>query len=209
MNTAPSRAATNAIGSKRPLPSASEVPTSTGATAAGRVRTRAAITQMRTALASRGAATAPLTRLRVLGAWALRAYLDWDVPAKLRLEGRPRVERGAEARLSPPGKLGEVRRALLAVRVAALLGLGAAVEEEVGVVGELLDAGEPVLGGVERRLQQAQREGGEGEHLPAPPHRLLLQALQGHDGVHEPHLKRLRGGVLAAQEPNLPGLLGS
>ena len=33
-----------------PAPSASEVPTSTGATDAGSVRTRAAITQMRTAL---------------------------------------------------------------------------------------------------------------------------------------------------------------
>ena len=50
MNTAPSSAATNASGRKCPAPSASEVPTSTGATAAGSVRTRAAITQMRSAL---------------------------------------------------------------------------------------------------------------------------------------------------------------
>ena len=51
MNIAPSSAATKASGWKCPAPSASEVPTSTGATAAGSVRTRAAITQMRTATA--------------------------------------------------------------------------------------------------------------------------------------------------------------
>ena len=50
MKIAPSSAATNASGWKWSAPSASEVPTSTGATAAGSVRTRAAITQMRTAL---------------------------------------------------------------------------------------------------------------------------------------------------------------
>ena len=50
MNTAPSSAATNASALKWSSPSASEVPTSTGAIAAGSVRTRAAITQMRTAL---------------------------------------------------------------------------------------------------------------------------------------------------------------
>src|SRR5271166_3059777 len=50
MNIAPSRAATNVRGWKCPAPSASEVPTSTGAIAAGSVRTRAAMTQMRTAL---------------------------------------------------------------------------------------------------------------------------------------------------------------
>ena len=73
---------------------------------------------------------------------------------------------------------------------------------------ELLHAGEAVLGGVERGLQQAQREGGEREHLPAPPHGLLLQALQRHDGVDEPHLERFRGVVLAAEEPDLLRLLG-
>src|SRR6202035_4987824 len=52
MNTAPSSAAANASGWKWSAPSASEVPTSTGATAAGSVRTRAAITQMRIALTS-------------------------------------------------------------------------------------------------------------------------------------------------------------
>jgi hypothetical protein len=57
MNTAPSNAATNASARKCPAPSASEVPTSTGATAAGSVRKRAAINQMRTALGPLGIAT--------------------------------------------------------------------------------------------------------------------------------------------------------
>ena len=56
MKIAPSNAATNASASKWPAPSASDVPTSTGAIAAGSVRTRAAITQIRTALAPPGAA---------------------------------------------------------------------------------------------------------------------------------------------------------
>src|SRR2546421_5003229 len=160
MKIAPSSAATKASAWKCPAPSASEVPTSTGAIAAGSVRTRAAMTQMRAA--------------RTLGAL---------------------------------GKAGEVGRALLHVGVAALARLLARVEEQVRVVGELLDAREPVLGGVEAGLQQAQREGGEGEHLAAPAHGLLLQPLQRHDGVHEPHLQRLLGGVLPAQKPDLLRLL--
>ena len=51
--------------------------------------------------------------------------------------------------------------------------------------------GEAVLGGVEARLQQPQREGREREHLAAPLHRLLLEALERHDGVDEAHLERL------------------
>src|SRR3954463_11500079 len=51
-------------------------------------------------------------------------------------------------------ELSEVGLPLLAVGVATLLGLLGRVEEEVGVVRELLDAGEPVLGGVEARLEK-------------------------------------------------------
>src|SRR5580693_9669200 len=160
MNTAPSSAATNASGWKRPAPSASEVPTSTGATAAGSVRTRAAITQMRTALT-----------------------------------------------LGPLGKAREVRRALLPVCVPSLLCLLAAVEQQVRVVRELLDPRQPVLGSVEARLQQPQRERREREHLLAPRDRLVLQALERHDRVHQPHLQGLLGRVLPAQEPDLLGLL--
>src|SRR3954462_1588078 len=59
----------------------------------------------------------------------------------------------------------EVGAALLAVRVAALLRLLRPVEQEVRVVRQLLQPGQPVLVGVEARLEQAQREGGELEHL--------------------------------------------
>src|SRR4030081_522026 len=99
MKMAPSSAATTASGWTSPAPSASEVPTSTGATAAGSVRTRAAISQMR----------------------------------------------AAPTRSGPLGEAGEIRPALLAVGVAPLLGLIAAVEEEVRVVGELLDPRPPVF----------------------------------------------------------------
>src|SRR3954451_11220730 len=87
---------------------ASDVPTSTGATAAGSVRGREATSQSRSGLkASR----------------ALR-------------------------------ELAEVGLSLLAVGVASLLRFLRLVEEEVGVVRELLDAGEAVLRCVEARLEQ-------------------------------------------------------
>src|SRR5688500_12233325 len=140
MNSAPSSAATNAPARNWSSHTASAVPTRTGATAAGRVRTRAAITQMRTG------------------------------------------ESGTARELR------EVRRALLLVGLAALLGLVGGVEEEVGVVGQLLDAAQAVLGGVEAGLQQPQREGGEGQHLATPGDGLGLQVLQRHDRVHQAHL---------------------
>src|SRR6476619_1154469 len=59
-------------------------------------------------------------------------------------------------------------RVLAEVRAAPLLTLLGHVEEQRRVMGELLDPGQPVLGGVEARLEQSQREGGEGGHLPAP-----------------------------------------
>src|SRR3954471_1475992 len=139
MKIDPTSAHTNRKGLNVPSVPASDVPTSTGATAAGRVRGREATSQSRSGLnASR----------------ALR-------------------------------ELAEVGLSLLAVGVTALLRLLGHVEEEVGVVRELLDAGEAVLGRVEAGLQQAQRERREREHLAAPLHRLLLELLERHDGVHE------------------------
>src|SRR5919106_6909590 len=64
--------------------------------------------------------------------------------------------------------LGEVGLAALLVGVAALLPFLGHVEEQGGVVGELLEPGEPVLLGVEARLQQPQRHRREVRHLPAP-----------------------------------------
>src|ERR671932_2954854 len=139
------------------------VPTSTGATAAGSVRGRAATSQSFTVLGRSG---------------ALR-------------------------------ELAEVRLALLAVGVASLLRLLRSVEEEVRVVRELLDAGEAVLGRVEARLQEPQRERRHREHLAAPADGLLLELLERDDGVDEAHGDRLVGAVLPAQEPDLLRLLRS
>jgi hypothetical protein len=65
---------------------------------------------------------------------------------------------GMPGRSGTVGKPREVGFAFLFVGVAAFLGLLATVEEEVSVVGELLDAGESVLVGVEARFQETQRE---------------------------------------------------
>src|SRR3954468_12359531 len=74
--------------------------------------------------------------------------------------------------LGPLRELAEVGLALLLVGVTALLRLFGCVKEEVRVVGELLDPGDPVLVGVEAGLQEAQGEGRHREHLAAPLHRL-------------------------------------
>ena len=68
---------------------------------------------------------------------------------------------------------------------------------------QLLDAGEAVLGGVEARLEQPQRERRQRRHLAAPAHGLALQLGDGDDGVDEPHLERLLGRVEASEKPDL------
>src|SRR3954468_7005528 len=109
----------------------------------------------------------------------------------------------------PPGELRVIRLALGLVGLAPLPGLLGAVEEEGGVVRELLDAGVAGRVGVEARLEEPQRERGEREHLAAPLHGLLLQALERHDGVDEAHRERLPGVVLPAQQPELLRTLGA
>src|SRR6185436_41410 len=146
MKIAPSRAAMNPPIRRSTSVMPSAVPTRTGAMAAGSVRGRAAMSQMRT----------PATSLR----------------------------------LRPPRELREVGPALLDVRVAALLGLVAHVEEQRRVARELLHAGEAVLGRVEGRLEHPQRERRQREHLAAPLDGLLLEALEWHDGVDEAPLQR-------------------
>src|SRR5436309_1391169 len=108
MKTDPIRAHANRSGLNVPSVPASEVPTSTGAIAAGSVRGRDATSQSRSGLNA-----------------ASRALRE----------------------------LSEVGLSLFAVGVTTLLRLLGHVEEEVGVVGELLDAGQAVLGRVEARLQ--------------------------------------------------------
>src|SRR5919202_4516409 len=163
MKIAPSSAATTPPTRRSVSVIASAVPTRTGAIAAGSVRGRAAMSQMRTG--------------------------------------------NAAVRLRPPGELREVRAALLHVGVAALLRLVAHVEEQRRVAGELLHPGEPVVGGVERRLEHPQRERRQREHLAAPLHGLLLEALERHDRVDEPPVECRRRVVLPAEEPDLLGPL--
>src|SRR4051812_171567 len=162
MKIDPISAHTKRSGLKTSSDAASEVPTSTGATAAGSVRGRAATIQSFSGLT-----------------------------------------------LGPLRELAEVGLALLLVGVTALLGLLRLVEEEVRVVGKLLNAGDAVLVGVEARLEQSQGERRQREHLATPLHRLLLERLERDDGVDEPHVERLLGVVLPRQEPDLLGLLGA
>ncbi len=68
---------------------------------------------------------------------------------------------------------------------------------------QLLQAGEPVLGGVEARLEQPQCERRQRQHLAAPGHRFALELLERHDGVDEAPLECLTRVVLAAEEPDL------
>ncbi len=93
------------------------------------------------------------------------------------------------------------------VRVASLLALLGHVEEQGRIVRQLLEAGEPILGGIEARLQEPQRKGREARHLAAPGDRLALELGDRHDGVHEAHVERLGGIVEPAQEPDLLGSL--
>src|SRR5439155_4203818 len=109
--------------------------------------------------------------------------------------------------LGPAGEAREVRFALLDIGVSPLLRLLAHVVEEGGVAGQLLDAGQAVVGRVHARLDHAQCELALLEDLPAPLERLLLQPLEGHDRVDQAHLERLPGVVLVAEEPDLTGLL--
>src|SRR3954468_2376225 len=182
MKSAPSSVAMKVRTLKVPSVAASAVPTSTGATAAGSVRGRAAISQMRKGLKGDH-----------------RHPREGAIPRSRRasLRGCSRAFR----------ELREVGLALGLVRLAAFLRLVAGVEEEVGVVRELLDAAEPVLLGVEAGLQEPEREGGELEHLPAPLHGLLLELVERHDGVDQAHVECLLSVVLAAEEPDLLRLL--
>ena len=148
---------------RSPSVAASAVPTSTGATAAGSVRGRAAISQMRD---------------------------------------------GARRRSRPPRELREVGRALLLVGLAPLLRLLAARRRGGSRRGR--------AAGCRRSRPRAALKlaftsrSAKGESASISRHhcdRLLLEPVERHDGVDEPHLERLLRVVLAAQEPDLLGLL--
>src|ERR1035438_4172679 len=124
MNSAPSSAATSLSGGNPPPTPPSPVPTSTGATAAGSVRGRAAISQI-----------------------LIPPGIDAAAEAAISATSEPTRPLGS------PRELREVSRTLLQIGVPALLGLLAHVEEQVGVVGQLLNPGQAILVGVEARLQ--------------------------------------------------------
>src|SRR4051794_22903338 len=92
-----------------------------------------------------------------------------------------------DAGLRPAREAREVRLALLEEGSPPLRRLLAAVEQQVRVVRQLLDAGVAVLLRVEARLHEPQREGGQREHLAAPLDRRGLQLIERDDGIHEPH----------------------
>ena len=74
-------------------------------------------------------------------------------------------------------------------------------------MGELLDAGEAVLGGVEAAFS---RRSAKGERASISRHQATVSsssAVERHDRVDEPHVERLLRVVLAAQEPDLLRLL--
>src|SRR4051794_7441913 len=120
MNTLPIRAAANLSGWKTSCEPASAVPTRTGATAAGKVRGRAATSHSRVVL----------TRSTRLG--RVRTRISLRRSTRL---GRVRTK----ISLRSLRELPEVRGAFLLVGVPALLRLLALVEEEIGVVGQLLE----------------------------------------------------------------------
>src|SRR5438270_5236786 len=87
------------------------------------------------------------------------------------------------------GELREVRLVLVDVGVATLLRLLAQVVEERGVAGQLLDARQPIVGGVQAGLDHAEGERTVREHLPTPGDGLPLEVGQRHHLVAEPHLE--------------------
>src|SRR2546422_997126 len=104
MKTAPISAAKNRSGWKTWAAPASEVPTSTGATEAGSVRTRAAMSQMRTPLA-----------LPARGAGRARVVLAAEEPDLLRALGPDHVREQARAEAAVEGP--DARAGLAEARV--------------------------------------------------------------------------------------------
>src|SRR5919201_3168124 len=109
--------------------------------------------------------------------------------------------------LGAPWEAREVWLALLDIGVPPLLRLLGHVVEEGRVTGQLLDAGQPVVGRVHARLDHPQRQRALLQHLAAPVERLLLEPFERHYPVDEPHVQRLLGVVLVAKEPDLARLL--
>mmetsp|Transcript_8714 Transcript_8714/g.22322 ORF Transcript_8714/g.22322 Transcript_8714/m.22322 type:complete len:331 (-) Transcript_8714:98-1090(-) len=82
-----------------------------------------------------------------------------------------------------------------------------AVEHLGGETPQLLHARVAVVHSIHGGLENAQGQGGIGQHLAAPMHGLLLKLRERHHLVHEAHLVRLLRCVQFAQEPHLLRLL--
>src|SRR5690606_35150725 len=108
-----------------------------------------------------------------------------------------------------PWELGEVGLAFLKERILPFLRLVGQVKQQRRVARQLLQAGKAVGVRVERGLEEPYGCRALLENLPRPLHRRFLELLQGHHGVDQAHLQRFLGRVLAAQEPDLLGLLNA
>src|SRR5262245_26289419 len=137
-------------------------------------------------------------------------------PGRSRRAGWPAGQRGARrAGRSAPRprrsreawKLRKVGLALLEEGVLAFFGFVGQVVQQGGVAGELLHASQALRGRVERRFEEADRRRALLEDLPGPLDRRVLELVEWHDGVDQTHVERFLGRVLAAQEPDLFGLL--
>ena len=89
----------------------------------------------------------------------------------------------------------------------ALFRLIAVVVERQRLEAERADAADVVAVGVERALGDRDRGRRQRQDLAAPRLDLGIELFRRHDLVDEPHLKRLCGGVAAAQKPDLTGPL--
>src|SRR3954464_5698782 len=125
-------------------------------------------------LPTRAATNAP-TRMSSTTSTAAAVPTSTGAIAAGSVRGRAAMSQSLTVRSGSPRVLVEVRWPALDVGVPAFLALLRHVEEERCVVGELLQARQPVLGGVEAGLEQAQRKRREAGHLATPGDRLPLE----------------------------------
>src|SRR3954464_2973148 len=106
-----------------------------------------------------------------------------------------------------PGEAGEVGRTLLQEGVPALHRLLGHVGQPGGLPGAQLLAHQAVVNQVERVLEHPLRGGALGDDPPPPVQRGGLQFRVRHDAVDHAHPVGVLGGVLLAEEEDLPGEL--
>src|SRR4051812_1794636 len=167
---------------------ASDVPTSTGVTAAASVFGRAARSQ--------GFTAALRAAFSVVGYRLSEAF-------RQRAKRKQPTTDNTRSGSWKPWKLLEIGLPLFHVRVPPFLRFLGQVVEQRGVAAEVEEAELAVAVGVHCGFEETQRHRGEGEHLAAPFQRLFLELCERHDRVDEAHFQRLLRVVLAAEEPDL------